>query len=204
MIGEGLEVESASGSTQSTSPRELESSLSKVSHLSGTFSQNNQAEICGSLSQSSLQNVQRTNPFPVNRNIVSGKSRNFEALTKGATSVLAACKANSSSLTSVRSEIQTTSSGITRDTNSISGEALMDELLCDFNDFSEDDSNIMDDVQTSSVIENKNLISGELSNQTGTGSADPVLGDDMTAPKESSFFSKLCEGTMYLFTYCRI
>lgn len=178
MVGDDLEGDGADGHSQNTPS----SVPSNVAHFSSTFSQAEKNSSC------SLQ--QKTDPFPVNRTNFSNKSRNLESLTKGATSVLAARKANFS--LNVRllqtASLETTTS----DANVNSDEALTEELLCDFNDFSDD---ITDDIQTSSVTREPDPHSNAIS-QMDTCSAESAFGT--TAPKESSFFSKLCEGTNYI------
>ena len=186
MVGDDLEgdcvhVDEHSQSTPSSVP-------SNIAHFSGTVSQAKKSS-----SHSSQQ--QKTDPFPVNR---TSFSRNLESLTKGATAVLAARKANSSSQSSNARQLQTTGSETAASVSNVnSDEALMEELMCDFNDFSED---VMDDVQTSSVMAEADPHSSTV-NRMDTCSAESTFREAKTTPKESSFFSKLCEGTSYILDY---
>ena len=185
MVGEDLEGDSVDEHSQSTPS----SAPSNIVHFSGTISQAKK----NNSSHSSQQ--QKTDPFPINR---TSFSRNLESLTRGATAVLAARKAHSSSQSSNAKQFQTTRSETTTIVSNInSDEALMDELLFDFNDFSEDG---MDDVQTSSIVAESDPHSSAVS-QMDTCSTESTLREVKIASKESSFFSKRCEGTSYILDY---
>ena len=176
MVGDDLEGDCVSQSTTPGIP-------SNIAHFSGNLSQTKKNN-----SHSSQQ--QKTDPFPVNR---TSFSRNLESLTKGATAVLAARKANFNSQSSnVRHRQTITAETTTVVSNVNSDKALVEELMCGFNDFSED---AMDDVRTSSVMAVSDPHSSAVS-QMDTCSAESSFGEVKTAPKESSFFSKLCEGTI--------
>ena len=96
--------------------------------------------------------------------------------------------------------------------NGSSDAVLLDDLPCDFDDFSDDNNDdsvctVADssgNVRTSLtdrddpphvIVHNNNImINEEMDTSDVDGHVNPIVRDDKAAPKESSFFSKLCEG----------
>ena len=149
-----------------------------------------------------------TNSLPsTGRTNSAVQSSNLQSLTKGAASFLAARKLSSrsnsnadhsnSSITDMNSKAsEKVASG------SNSSEVFLDDLPCDFNDFS-------DDSEDDGMCTNSGNIQMSLPDRDNAAHASSVnheemetcnIGtssvgkDDRTTPKESSFFNKLCEG----------
>ena len=142
---------------------------------------------------------QKDNSIQINnRTVIPRQSNNIQSLTRGAAVVLATCKASSQSSFNAASKSHTRSASDTMAESVPIGcpdEMVMDDLPCDFNDFSDDER--MDDVP--SPVLDKGNPSSAVVNRRETCSTMVKDGTTM-APnsRDSGFFSKLCEGTCML------
>jgi hypothetical protein len=138
-------------------------------------------------------------------------SSNLQSLTRGAASFLAARKQQSShsnaSSTCTSHSPKTgedTDENSTRkvaSSNSLSDSLLLDDLPCDFDDFSDDNNECMDSDSIQAQLPDRgNFANASLHHvareemDVGDVSVNSLMRSDKTAPKESSFFNKLCEG----------
>lgn len=139
-----------------------------------------------------------TTSIPGNRT-----SGSFQALSKGVSSVLATRKANTflSDTNKTRPSAETVNKVESSSVASSShpDEALMDDLPCDFDDFSDDDDDDgMEVIQTASITEkDKPAVSSCASVAVEKDSDCSTVRNSGKAKSstECGFFNKLCEGT---------
>ena len=199
--GEDSEASTSRHSQCSSSMKEFNPTGVKNLNSGRTLSQTSQAQEIGS--QASQQ---RMNSLPGRTNS-SMQSSNLQSLTRGAASFLAARKLSShSNPNTTHSEGSiVTNTNLERVANSnSSSEALLDDLPCDFNDFSDDDNvdsmcTDMEDARYTSLLQDRNYQpagAAEAPEKMDTSSPDTssIVRESTTVPKESSFFNKLCEG----------
>ena len=138
---------------------------------------------------------QKNNSIQINnRTVIPRHSTNIQSLTRGAAVVLATCKASSQSSFNAASKSHTQSAMAESVPIGRPDEMLMDDLPCDFNDFSDDES-----MDVPSPVLDKGNPSSAVVNQIETCSTMVKDGTTM-APnsRDSGFFSKLCGGTCML------
>lgn len=132
---------------------------------------------------------------------------NLQSLTRGAASFLAARKlsSNSNSNTS-HSKGGAVTNGNLKTLDKVASsyslsEGLLDDLPCDFDDFSDDNNDSMctDSGTVRTLVPDRDnpACVSVAHEEMDTSDVDvtSMARDDKTAPRESSFFNKLCEGT---------
>ena len=139
-------------------------------------------------------------PLPLPRaNSTERSSSNLQSLTRGAASFLAARKQQSSGSNSSMCTSHSPKAGVDTDanlirevtsSNSSSDALLLDDLPCDFDDFSDDDGMCVESGDIPVLLPARE----EMGSSDVNVNVNSMARGDKTAPKESSFFSKLCEG----------
>ena len=207
-----------SGDTCSTSEHSQCSSSLKEFNPTGVTNFNN----CQTFSRLSRQEQetggprsshQKTTagPLPLPRAINSTErsSSNLQSLTRGAASFLAARKQQSSGSNLSTGTSHSPKAGVDTDANSTrkvtssnssSVALLLDDLPCDFDDFSDDDGMCVESGDIQALLPggesstNTHVAREEMGTSDVNVNVNSMARGDKTAPKESSFFNKLCEG----------